>query len=352
MDVGPQRRFEGDRLDRAPAGAIGDTGLRRDGAGPLRRDHIGDGRPVGAELCGEGERRGIDRGHLAALAERHPFDHAGIEFGPAVLEQALLGKGILRVEQQQLRLRLPDREPVGDQAGALVGAGRAAEGIGGRRHHDQPAIVHRLQLPAQQHGLRPRLPGMRHLLRCGLVVARDRAPVEVDAGRHDQPVVGKPVAVGQGHRPRVDINRGRARLGDRNPGALDSVVAELLLVDLAQVRQHRIAEGAGCVDGVRLDQGDVERGLQPLQGARHRGPTEAATDHDDPGPPLCRNHGRGEPGRGGEFQEVTARRHACFIPTPAARRTRPRSPRSADRRIPWRCGPSRSRARRRCDTRA
>ena len=117
------------------------------------------------ELGREGERRGIDRGHLAALAERHPFDHAGIELGPAVLEQALLGEGVLGIEQQQLRLRLPDLQPVGDQAGALVGAGRAAEGIGRRRHHDQAAIVHRLQLLAQQHGLRAGLPGMRHLLR-------------------------------------------------------------------------------------------------------------------------------------------------------------------------------------------
>ncbi len=306
---------------------------------------------VAAEFGRQRQRRGIDRGHLAALAERHPFDHAGIEFGPAVLEQALLGEGILGVEQQQLRLRLPDLQPVGDQAGALVRAGRTAEGIGRRRHHDQPAILHRLQLPAQQDGLRARLPGMRHLLRRGLVVAGDGAPVEIDPGRHDQPVVGKPVAVGQRHRLRLGIDRRRARLRDGDSCALEPVVAELLLVDLAQVGEHGVAERAGRVDGIGLDQGDVERGLQGLQRARRRGAAEATADHDDPGLAL-RRHDRGrEAGGDGELQEMPARRHARSA-IRAARRTRPRWPGSAGRRSPSRCGPSRSRARRRCDTRA
>ena len=72
--------------------------------------------------------RGIDDVHLAALRQRHPFDHSRIELLPGVLEQALLGKGVLGVEDEQLRARLFGLQIMRDQAGALVrspaGSGR------------------------------------------------------------------------------------------------------------------------------------------------------------------------------------------------------------------------------------
>ena len=50
MDVRLQTRFEGDRIDRAPAGAVGDTGEFGDASGSLRRDDIGDVGLVGGEI--------------------------------------------------------------------------------------------------------------------------------------------------------------------------------------------------------------------------------------------------------------------------------------------------------------
>ena len=39
--------------------------------------------------------------------------------------------------------------------------------------HEDPAVLHALQLPAQQLALRPGVPGMRHDLRRRLVIAFD-----------------------------------------------------------------------------------------------------------------------------------------------------------------------------------
>ena len=136
---------------------------------------------------------GSTDGHLAALRQRYPFDDAGIKLLPGVLEQPLLGEGVLGVEDDQLRLRLFGLEIMRDQAGALVGAGRAAERIGRRRDHDEAAILHGLELLAQQQRLRSGLPGVRHLRGRGLVVAGQRVPADIDAGRQHQPVVGERV---------------------------------------------------------------------------------------------------------------------------------------------------------------
>ena len=80
----------------------------------------------------------------------YPFEMVRIKLLPGGLEQPLLGERILGVEQDELRFRLPGLQVVRDQAGALVGAGRAAERIGRRRHDDEAAILHRFQLPPQQ----------------------------------------------------------------------------------------------------------------------------------------------------------------------------------------------------------
>ncbi len=44
------QRFERHRIDRAPAGAVGDAGKACDPAGLLRRDHVGDGVLVIVEI--------------------------------------------------------------------------------------------------------------------------------------------------------------------------------------------------------------------------------------------------------------------------------------------------------------
>ena len=74
VDVRLQRRFERHRIDRAPAGAVGDAGELGDRAGPLRRDDVGD---VGLVRCRSRSTTvmvaGIDRGDLAARPTATPI---------------------------------------------------------------------------------------------------------------------------------------------------------------------------------------------------------------------------------------------------------------------------------------
>ena len=101
-------------------------------AGLLRRDDVGDVGLVAAEV---GDQRLVAGSTEVTLppVESETHSRFGIELLPGVLEQALLGERVLGVEHDQLRLRLLGLEIIGDQARALVGAGRAAERIGGRR---------------------------------------------------------------------------------------------------------------------------------------------------------------------------------------------------------------------------
>jgi hypothetical protein len=174
MDAGLQPRFEGDGIDRAPAAAIRDPRRLGDAPGPLRRDDIGHRRLMVAEFGPQHPPRDIDFGHLATHRQRDVFQQPGIERRPGLLEQLLLGKNVLRIQHHQLGARLMRLQVMRDQAGTFIGAGRAAEGIGGHRHDHQPAILHRLQLAAQQQGLGTGFPGMRHDFGRRLVVAGQR----------------------------------------------------------------------------------------------------------------------------------------------------------------------------------
>ena len=48
------------------------------------------------------ERAGIHAGDRPVLGAADPFDHVAVERRPALLEQALLGEGVLGVEDQDL----------------------------------------------------------------------------------------------------------------------------------------------------------------------------------------------------------------------------------------------------------
>ena len=259
--------------------------------------------------------RGIDRGDLAAHRQRDPFE-VRIHLLPGVLEQALLGEGILGVEDHHLGARLLRLEIPGDEARALIRAGRATIRILRRHDHHDAAVLHRLDLAAQQHGLLAGLPGMRHALGGGLVVARQRVEAQLDAGGEDQPVVIEGAAVGERHRARGGVDAGRAGLRERDAVAGDLAVAELLLLDVAQAGDDVVAERTGGVGRVRLDHRDVEPLVVALRHARRGESGEAATDHDDLRRRAlrehrARQHRRGDAGADASGEVTAARMKSC-----------------------------------------
>ncbi len=200
----PMTWMPGTRRDSKLTGSIGHQPVWSatpdgggDGAGPLRRDDVGDRGPVIAELGGERPRRQIDLGDPPAEGQAHPFHHAGIELLPRRLEQALLGEGVLGVEDDELGAWLPGLQEMRDQARPLIGAGRAAERIGRGGDDDEAAILHRLQLAAQQQGLLAGLPGVGDLFRRRRVIAGDGVEAQIDAGGDDEAVIIERRAVGE-----------------------------------------------------------------------------------------------------------------------------------------------------------
>ena len=155
-------------------------------------------RLVPAEIGDERHRTDVDRRNLATVRQRYPFE-IRIERLPRILEQALLGEGVLGIEHDQFRFRLLGLEIIGDQARPLVRSGRTTEWIGRRRHHHGAAVLHCFQLTAQQRRLFARFPGMRHALGRGFGVAGQPVPANVDPGRQHQAIVGEPRAVAERH---------------------------------------------------------------------------------------------------------------------------------------------------------
>ena len=148
---------------------------------------------------------------------------------------------------------------------------------------------------------------MRHALGGGLVIARQRVPADIDAGRDDQPVIRQARAVGERDGAGLRIDRGRALRGQFDPGGAQLVVAELLVAQIAQPGDHEIAERAGGVFGIRLDQRHGETRVEALQGAGAGRAGKAAADHDDPRRGALRQRWSAEPRSGGqhaEFQDV------------------------------------------------
>ena len=100
MNIGHEFRGKADGIDRAPAGIVGGPGKFGNAPGLLRRDHACDIGDIIAEVGDDGAGRGFDRGHPSALRERDPLDHVGIELLPRGLEQLLLRKTVLGIEDQ------------------------------------------------------------------------------------------------------------------------------------------------------------------------------------------------------------------------------------------------------------
>ena len=294
MDILLHRRCEGPPVDRGPARFCSHAGDIGHLARLLRRDQVDDVALVlGAELGDDGLARDIDLGYRAVLFLRDPFDHRSVDFLPALHEQGHLGKLVLGIDDQDLRLRLLGLEIVGDHAGPFVRPGRAAERVAGRRQNDDPAVFHRLKLLAQQNGLRAGFPGMRDLLRRRRIVALDLAPLEIDARRQDQLVPADRGAAGGRHRFLGMVDPGDRVVHDLDAALRHRVEAVTDRSDVAQAAQHQIAERAGVEGLVRLDQRHLDRvAAEHLGVFRRAGAAEAAADHDDSAA-LALGHSRG-----------------------------------------------------------
>jgi hypothetical protein len=73
-------------------------------------------------------------------------------------------------------------EVMSHHAGALVRAGRAAEGVFGGYHNEGAAVGHGIQLTFQQTGLIARFPGVRGQQGSGFVIAFQRVPAKINTG--------------------------------------------------------------------------------------------------------------------------------------------------------------------------
>ena len=252
----------------------------------------------------------IDTHHLAVVGLLDPLDHVAVQRLPALDEQALLGEVVLVVQQQDLALGLVVLEVVRHHGRALVRAGRAAEGVGGNHHHKLAAIGHGIQLLLEQLGLRPGLPGVRRQLGGSFVIAFQRAPAHIDAGREHQLVVAQRLAGGQQHALARGIDMVGAGVDHLDTGLAQAVVAMTDAVPGAQPGQVQVGERAGVENLGRLDQGHAHLRSAGLEVARCGGTTKAATDHHHMGRTTLGAHdggqGQGCSTRQGATQKSTA----------------------------------------------
>ena len=268
--VGPHRH---------PARLVGHARAFRDQPGLLRRDDVQHVRLVaGAE--GSKGRAGacVDLDHQPVVALADPFDHLAVKRLPALPEQRLLGKPVLRIQDEDPGPRLVGLEVVRDHAGPLVRAGRTAEGAL-RHHHDKgAAILHRLELAAKQLRLRARLPGMGSKLGRRLVIAGQIAPAEIDAGRQHQPVPVQPRAVRKAEAAGRTIHVLGPGVDHLDPRRTQTVEAMRDAVPIPQPAEVKVREGAGHELLLRLNQGDPQVRVQAAQVTRRRRAPETAAD--------------------------------------------------------------------------
>ncbi|GBD42510.1 hypothetical protein HRbin39_01904 [bacterium HR39] len=237
---------------------------------------------------------------------------------PGILEERLLGELVLGVQHEDLGLGLVLLQIVRDHAHPLVGTGRAAVGVGRRRHHHRATVLHGLELRPQQRRLLAGLVGVGHDHGGRLVVALDGVVAEVDARRDDEGVVVQHASAGEPHLPLPGVHL------DRHVAVVDDTV----LVDEIDVAMRdrferppaceiEIAVEAGGVGLLRFHQGHLD-----LAGAvvRHvlgdGGAAGSAADHHHPGPRLCPQdvrrrdqRRRGDTRRGQELPSAETRLH-------------------------------------------
>ena len=122
---------------------------------------------------------------------------------------------------------------------------------------------------------------MWHRLSCRLIVPGQRTPANVDPRRQHQPVIAERRPAVQRNEPSLPVNRSRPILDHSNAFGADRLIAKALYGDISEARDDRVAERAGGVDRVFLDEGHHKPGLGAVQLAGAGGPGKAAAENDD-----------------------------------------------------------------------
>ena len=261
----------------------------------MRRDEIDDRTLEGVAGSLDGQVLDVDRLDPAGELAWQPLDHSRIVAGPCVLEQILLEETVFGIEDQDLRPRLELLEIVRDQGSALIGTGRATERVRRGGDEEDAAILHAFELPSQQLGLWPAIPGVGHDLRGRLVVTLDGAEFEGDARGKHQPVVGQLGAVGETDRLRYRIDGRRGIVDDIDRVALrQRLIAMCERFERAHAGEIEGAEEAGRIARLGLDQRHLDRCSARRQIPRHRRTADAATDDNDPRLRFASRHARGK----------------------------------------------------------
>ena len=136
-----------------------------------------------------------------------------------------------------------------------------------------------------------------------------------DAGRGDGEAGGKngaaeiePGLIGERQVAVVGVNRDDVLVKEADAFGAQGFIGEAEDLGIAQAGDHGVAGGAGGKDRVGLDEEDIGGRREALQGARRRGPAEAAADDDDAGLGLC----AGDAGeRQGSRDDGAAGDHCC-----------------------------------------
>ena len=232
-----------------------------------------------SKLCLNGSIACIDPDNFAVLGERHPLDHIPIKTLPAILEQGLLGKPILGIQHQNLGLGFVVLEVMRHHADPLVRSRWAAVRVGWRRHQKHPTIRHGIQLLFQQRRLCSCFPGMGRQLGSLLVVALDRIPLEINARRENQLVIGQACASCQSHGFLVSIDPLSQIMHDLDAKFAQFIIGVRLLVECPQAADIQVSERASVKNFGWFDQGHRNRWVATLDVFGSRRTAKSTTNH-------------------------------------------------------------------------